>query len=431
MQNILFLFLLSNLLSLVKSFSLEYKYTNIYNTNNQMYSYYFNSNQLSNNHYSNYFNSNTLRSISSYKYNSFNNYLSIIKTISWHSISSYQYSKPYNSFNNYLSIIKTMPSQSMSTLYYSTRDTTSDTTSVNTLIPTLAPTPIATLVPTPIATLAPTPIATLAPTPIATLAPTPIATLVPTPIATLAPTPIATLAPTPIATLAPTPIATLVPTLIPTKKQTEMPTIQEVSIMSFDTKLTFDNYDSEELDIKSQQAIIIATANSMNISDSYVEYIGSTLKTRRLSIFRILGYNIIVTLKTTIPLQSQRDPSSLYETLTTNLINSVNSGLFTTYLITASNTLGITSFANSSITSVQNDDYVIKEPDKPYIKENENETSYNYNIIYIIFGVLLSVYLLLYFVWLRKKYVNKNRQLRSLFSNMTNPTDITIRIVEN
>ena len=391
MQNILILILVSNLLSQVKSFSIDYRYTNSYNTNNQIYSYYFNSNQLSYNHYSNYlnsnyFNSNALQSISSYKYNSFNNYLSIIKSNPSQSISSYK----YNSFNNYLSIIKSIPSQSVAN-YYS--------------------------ISVPIATLGPTLAPTLAP----------VATLIPTLIPTLAPTLL------PVATLAPTllPVATLAPTLIPTKKQTEMPTIQEVASMSFDTKLTFDNYDSEELDIKSQQAIIIATANSMNVSETYVEYIGSTLKTRRLSIFRILGFNIIVTLKTTIPLQSQRDPSSLYADLTSNLINSVNSGLFTSYLMTASNTLGITSFANSSISSVQNDDYVIKEPYKPRIKENENETSYNYNIIYIIFGVLLSVYLLLYFVWLRKKYLNKNRQLRSLFSNMTNPTDITIRIVEN
>ena len=407
MQNILILFLF--LLSQVKSFSLEYTYSN-----NQIYSYYFvnsrsvsyysnyfNSNQLSYNHYSNYFNSNTLPSISSYKYNSFNNYLSIIKSIPSQSISVYKYSKSYNSFNDYLSIIKSMPSQSMSTLYYSI--------STPTLMPTLTPTSVTTL----------TPIATYAPTPIATLTPTPITTLVPTPITTLVPTPITTLVPTPITTL------------VPTKKQTEIPTIQEVPTMSFDTKLTFDNYDSLELDIKSQQAIIIATANSMNISDTYVEYIGSTLKTRRLSIFKILGYNIIVTLKTTIPLQSQRDPSSLYEMLTTNLINSVNSGLFTTYLITASNTLGITSFSNSSINSVQNDDYIIKEPYKPDIKENENETFYNYNIIYIIFGVLLSVYLLLYFVWLRKKYLNNIRRLRNLFEGMINTDDITIRIVEN
>ena len=380
MKNILILILVSNLLSPVKSFSIDYRYSNNQFYSNYFgnsrfdsyYSNYFNSNQLSYNLNSNYFNSNTLQSMSSYKYDSFNNYLSIIKSLPSQSIANYQYSKSYDSFNNYLSIIKSLPSQSIAN-YYSI--------SAPTLTPTLTP----------------------------------------------------TLSPTLSPTLTPTIIPTSIPTLIPTKTQTEMPTIKEVSTMSFDTKLTFDNYDSEELDIKSQQAIIIATANSMNISDTYVEYIGSTLKTRRLSIFRILGYNIIVTLKTTIPLQSQRDPSSLYATLTTNLINSVNSGLFTTYLITASNTLGITSFANSSITSVQNDDYVIKQPDKPRIKEKEkeNKTSNNYNIIYIIFGVLLSVYLLLYFVWLRKKYLNKNRQLRSLFSNMTNPTDITIRIVEN
>ena len=361
MKNIFtFLLLLSNLLSVVKSFSLDYRYTNSYNTNN-MYSYNFDSNQLSYDYYSIYFNSNTLQSISSYQYISFNNYLSIVNSIPTQSITSHKYSKSHISFNNYLSIVNSIPRQSISLLYYSI--------SAPTLIPTLSP------------------------------------------------------------TLEPTLSPTLAPTLM--KKQTEMPTILEVPTISFDTKLAFDNYDSEELDINSQKAIIIATANSMNISDSYVEYIGSTLKTRRLSIFKILGFNIIVTLKTTIPLQSQTDPSSLYTALTTNLINSVNSGLFTSYLINASNTLGVTSFANSSITSVENDDYVITQPDKDYINENENETSYNYNTIYIIFGVFLFVYLIMYFVWLRRKYINKNRQLRSLFSNITNPTDISIRIVEN
>jgi len=281
-----------------------------------------------------------------------------------------------------------MPLKSMSVLYYSS--------SAPTLTPTLIP--IATL--TPIATLIPT----LTPTIITTLTPTIITTLIPTL----------------------TPIATLVPSI--NKKQTEMPTIQEVPTMSFDTKLTFDNYNYEELDIKSQEAVVIATANSMNISASYIEYIGSTIARRRLIIFRILGYNLIVTLKTTIPLQDEIDPSLLYTTLTTNLINSVNSGLFISYLITASTTLGITSFANSSITSVENDAYIIKQPDKHYIKDNENPQIYT--TIYIIFSFLLFVYLIMYFVWLRRKYINKNRQLRSLFSNMTNPTDITIHIVE-
>ena len=376
MKNILFLILLSNLLSLVKSFSLDYSYTNnqiysYYFNSNQFsynhYSNYFNSNQLSNNHYSNYFNSNTLQSVSGYKYNSFNYYLSLVKSTPSQSVALLQYSKSYNSFNDYLSLIKSMPSQSVSLLHYSIS------------APTLAPTFATTSAPT----------------------------------------------------LAPTFATTSAPTLAPTKKQTEIPTIQQVPTMSFDTKLTFDNYDSLELDVKSQQAIIIATANSMNISETYVEYIGSTLKTRRLSIFKILGYNIIVTLKTTIPLQSQRDPSSLYATIIKNLINSVNSGLFTTYLITASNTLGINSFANSSITSVENDDYVINEPYKPDIKQKEKETLKIYTTIYIIFGVLLSVYLIMYFVWLRKKYLNNVTRLRNLFEGMINTDDIRIRIVEN
>ena len=336
MQNILILILVSNILSLVKSFSIDYRYSNnhiysYYFVNSRAISYYsnyFNSNQLSYNYYSKYFNSNTLKSIS-----------------------IYHYTKSYNSFNNYLSIIKTMPSQSISDYQYSIS------------APTLAPTFATTSAPT------------------------------------------------------------------PNKKQTEMPTIQEVPTISFDTKLTFDNYDSEELDTKSQEAIIIATANSMNISDSYVKYVGSTLKTRRLSIFKSLGFNIIVTLKTTIPLQDETDPNALYTTITTNLINSVNSGLFTTYLITASNTLGITSFANVSILSVQNDDYVIKQPDKLDIKEKE--TPKIYTTIYIIFGVLLSVYLLMYFLWLRKKYLNNIRRLRNLFEGMINTDDISIRIVEN
>jgi len=336
MQNILILILVSNILSLVKSFSIDYRYSNnhiysYYFVNSRAISYYsnyFNSNQLSYNYYSKYFNSNTLKSIS-----------------------IYHYTKSYNSFNNYLSIIKTMPSQSISDYQYSIS------------APTLAPTFATTSAPT------------------------------------------------------------------PNKKQTEMPTIQEVPTISFDTKLTFDNYDSEELDTKSQEAIIIATANSMNISDSYVKYVGSTLKTRRLSIFKSLGFNIIVTLKTTIPLQDETDPNALYTTITTNLINSVNSGLFTTYLITASNTLGTTSFANVSILSVQNDDYVIKQPDKLDIKEKE--TPKIYTTIYIIFGVLLSVYLLMYFLWLRKKYLNNIRRLRNLFEGMINTDDISIRIVEN
>jgi magnesium-transporting ATPase (P-type) len=164
----------------------------------------------------------------------------------------------------------------------------------------------------------------------------------------------------------------------------------------------------------------------MNISASYVEYIGSTIARRRLIIFRILGYNLIVTLKITIPFQSETEPDSLYTIITSNLVNSVNSGLFTSYLLTASNNLGITTFANSSITSVQNDAFVIQEPDKRYDTKTSNNWK-QYNIIYIIFAVLLFIYAILYFVWLRRKYINKNRRL---LENEINIDDVGVRIVE-
>jgi hypothetical protein len=201
-------------------------------------------------------------------------------------------------------------------------------------------------------------------------------------------------------------------------------------VLVFDTSLTFNNYATIELDKTSQKAIILATSNSMNISTSYVEYIGSALKTRRLSIFKIQGYNIIVTVKTTLPLLGQINPKLLYSTITGNLVSSVNSGLFTTYLLIASNVLGITSFANSSILSVQNDDYIIQEPYNDYIKDKKKDYT-NYKIFYIIFGALLSVYLILYFIWFRKRYLNKIKRLRYLVDNMINTDDISIRIVEN
>jgi hypothetical protein len=215
-------------------------------------------------------------------------------------------------------------------------------------------------------------------------------------------------------TFAPTNAPTTIITFIPTVK----PTIIETPVIIFDTKLTFDNYNDVELDRNSQAVVVIATANSMNVSASYVEYIGSAIARRRLTMFRILGYNLVVTLKTTMPLQGNSD--SLYTLLTTNLINSVNSGLFTTYLLSTSNNLGVTSFENSSIASVQNGAYIIQEPDtKDDVKPHYNNNSM-YNTIYIVFSVLLFIYAILYFVWLRRKYRNNTQRL----------DDIRIRIVE-
>jgi hypothetical protein len=171
------------------------------------------------------------------------------------------------------------------------------------------------------------------------------------------------------------------PTLIPTlnKKKTLNPTPINVPVISFNTQLSFNNYDTVELDEKSQQVIIIATANSMNLSSTFVKYLGTQIQTRRRLIqiiFKIQGFNIAVSLQTNIPLQGKyssfvNNPNALYSQITTNLVNSVNSGLFTSYLQAESLNLNITTFSNSTILSVKSDDYVIREP----IPKGENRTS--------------------------------------------------------
>jgi len=121
----------------------------------------------------------------------------------------------------------------------------------------------------------------------------------------------------------------------------------------------------------------------MNISSSFVKYIGTTAQTRRRLINHL--YNIIVSLQTTIPLEGQfdRNPGALYLSLIANLEKSVDSGDFMKALPP--------SFANSTILSVENGKYVVVEP--PTDKPGTSKTDFN-SIIYIVLfliGILVIV----------------------------------------
>jgi hypothetical protein len=240
-----------------------------------------------------------------------------------------------------------------------------------------------------------------------------------------------TLSPT---TLSPT---TLSPTL--SKKETLNPTIINVPVISFNTQLLFNNYDTVELDDKSQQVIIIATAKSMNLSSSLVKYIGSEIKIRRKLIqtmFQLQGFNIEVSLQTNIPLQGKyssfvKNPTALYSQITTNLVNSVIYGLFTSYLQEESLNLNITSFTNSIILSVKSDNYVIQNPnpkDEIWTSNPETDTTIN-SIIYIVLfttGILILVKISYEFQTKKKPFGCV--KLTSL--NLTT-SDIVININEN
>ena len=171
------------------------------------------------------------------------------------------------------------------------------------------------------------------------------------------------------------------PSKSPTTKPSVSPSPSLVPIISFDTKISFTNYNSPELDVQSQNAIIVATSNSMNISISFIKYIGAILQSRRrLIFFRIQGYNLLVSLQITIPVTGSFSPQTLYSSLTTKMAASVSLGNFTQFLKILS-----PSFANITILSVENDNYVVITPDTN--KKSGEKT----DIMSIIYVILFSV----------------------------------------
>ena len=187
------------------------------------------------------------------------------------------------------------------------------------------------------------------------------------------------------------------PSQSPSVKPSPKPSVSP--IISFDTKIAFSNFNSVELDIDSQNAVIIASADAMNISASFVKYIGTIVQTRRRLLNKV--FNLIVLLQTTIPLEGQfasfkSNPSALYLSLTTNLENSVDSGAFVKSLPP--------SFANSTILSVENGKYVVISPPVPIKKTADLSILY---IVLFLLGILVFVKIG-YDVQTKKKWYKKS-----------------------
>ena len=245
-------------------------------------------------------------------------------------------------------------------------------------------------------------------------------TPVQTPLSTVKPTPSPMPSPMPSLPSVLPPVPTVKPTFKPTPLSTVKPTPSLVPIISFDTKISFSNYNSDELDYQSQNAVIVATSSSMNISTSFVKYIGTSLQARRilkLLLFKTQGYNIIVLLQTTIPLSGtfaeyKTNPTQLFSSLTAKISNSVSSGDFAQYLQANS-----PSFANITILSVENDNYVIVEP-RPKKKDD-----FKTDVLSIIYVILFSIGVVIvikigYMIRKRLKRQVVNRQIQEpIYSN--------------
>jgi hypothetical protein len=188
----------------------------------------------------------------------------------------------------------------------------------------------------------------------------------------------------------------------------------------------------------------------MDISASFVKYIGTSLKARRilhlctsktptksadlsdkgnsyhalekcegvkLLFFKTQGYNIVVLLQTTIPLSGifteyKTNPTQLFSALTAKMVGSVSSGDFAQYL-----QANYPSFANTTILSVENDNYVIVEP-RPTKKDN-----FKTDVLSIIYVILFSICVVIiikigYMIRKRVKRRVVNRQTQEpIYSN--------------
>lgn len=197
-------------------------------------------------------------------------------------------------------------------------------------------------------------------------------------------------------------ISSAKPSPRPSPMPSPRPSPTLIPIISFNTKIAFSKFSTTELEIDRQNVLIIATADAMNISTSFVKYIGTIVLKRRRLINKYL--QLIVSLQTNILLQGQyagfqSNPSALYFSLTNNLYNYVDSGAFVKALYP--------SFENYTVLSVKNGKYVlIKPPEYKSAGSKSGDLSILYVVLFLL-GILVLVKIG-YDVQTKKKWYNKS-----------------------
>ena len=301
---------------------------------------------------------------STYSYNSnSNNYLTVIQSIPSLYISKHSYN--YNS-NNYLTVIQSIPS-----LYISKHSYNSNCNLI--LYPTIYPTLQPTMNPTIYPTFKPT---------------------------TFNPT----LQPTKDSKKIPTLQPTLELTLQPSKEPTLEPTKQETVVLSFSINLELLNMSSINLDDSVKNSILLANANSMNISILYQRWKNVSIL-HNLNRRRLL-YNLYVETETILPLDGKYkniDPLILYNKLITDFSNNINSGNYITLLYNA------LSYYNSTQINIVIGSFIISQPIITYpnktIDNNESKDKpFNYLLVLIPLVVVSSITILYFLI----KYYKQN-----------------------
>jgi len=185
--------------------------------------------------------------------------------------------------------------------------------------------------------------------------PSPMPIPTPSPIPSPSPSPIPSPSPSPIPSPSPSPIPSPSPSLIPTPSPSFS---RDQPLLTFESSLTLSGLSKPELDISAQQAIIIATSKSMNISLNFVKFISQKLLSQSaINYFHIFlqspTYTIVGVTDVTIPLSKTDNPTLIYSSLKTKLLESVGNGNFNTFLVAASIALNSTSTQNAVLLGIE------------------------------------------------------------------------------
>ena len=157
----------------------------------------------------------------------------------------------------------------------------------------------------------------------------------------------------------PIPAPSLIPSPSPSLIPTPMPSFNpDQPLLTFESSLTLSGLSKPELDISAQHAIIIATSKSMNISLNFVKFISQKLLSQSaINYFHIFlqspTYTIVAVTDVTIPLSKTDNPTLIYSSLKTKLLESVGNGNFNTFLVAASIALNSTSTQNAVLLGIE------------------------------------------------------------------------------
>ena len=232
--------------------------------------------------------------------------------------------------------------------------------------------------------------------------------------------------PTQFVTVSPTWVST---SLLPTVAPTSQPIL--VPVISFTSDLSISNVQTNYLDSLAQESIVIATANSMNISADFVTFVSSSVsKDIKIGNIKLLSFNLIATTKTSIPLQGKystfiSNPTSLYTSLSNTMNDAVSNGIFTSYLVAVSLKMNSTATVSASISSITISSVII-ETNGTTISPTSIPTSYtigittpnNTDYYYILLYTFVSFVLFFALIYIIVKcYINyKQRRMRLMLS---------------